>query len=278
MATITVEEALRKGHQQLTYPFWSIIAVGLFLSVNLGLTSKLWWLAALGTLFTFFSAWLWWAFRVIQWKIWAFTHCPHVQELQRRALNEKLIWPEGSRRQRSAFIHKDQAHQLEQLSSKFEADDGLIQVEDDKDIPSELVFYFSKLSISIEWIFGLVLLGFGVYFILRGRWYGYLLALLSPGILRDAFTHTKQGDPQLSISTKGIQLKDQPLILWEHIEQAYTTLPENRDLTKWLLRIELKSGEPVDDFPIYDLNVAPKEIQEFLYLFQQRHRINQQFR
>jgi hypothetical protein len=44
----------------------------------------------------FMGAWLWWSVAVPRWRLWAYERVSDIPELKRRAVAEKLIWPDSS--------------------------------------------------------------------------------------------------------------------------------------------------------------------------------------
>ncbi|MEO1714618.1 MAG: hypothetical protein AAFU60_14905 [Bacteroidota bacterium] len=280
MPIITVDEALKKGHQSVNYPSMKIMFVGIGLSIYLGLKTVYWWIILPGMIGSFAGSWMWWSYSVTKWKIWAFQHCENVHELKRRAILEKLIWPDGHRFGRTAKISPEQQRQLDQLDAKFQQAEGTIQVEDDSALPDETPLFYSNYARFSEWLVGLGFLGGGGYLVLtKGAWYGYLLAFMSIPILKDAVQHLKRSAPLLILSTEGLQLTDGTSIDWASIAHAYTDIGSNRKgKTTWLLRIKLTNGDLLEPVDINDLSKRPKEIQTLLYVYQHRYWLQEQFR
>lgn len=132
--TVTVEQALSKGRWQLKYlPMivtFGIIGGGIYLSY-----AKIFegWIIPVGFVLGFLSGWLVWSYFVNQWKIWAYENVRNVHELQRKAVEEKLIWESGSWFEKTEFKDYQQKQKLKQLKKSFS-----------KKMFSKMTFQFQK--------------------------------------------------------------------------------------------------------------------------------------
>lgn len=95
--TVTVDEAISKGKRMINYPGFSIMLIILGLCFYLGI-EKIWpfWIVPVGFVLAFVVAWLYWSIMITKWRLWAFNNVRNVHELKRRAIQEKLIWPDHS--------------------------------------------------------------------------------------------------------------------------------------------------------------------------------------
>jgi hypothetical protein len=94
---ITVDQAITRGHVMVNVPAMLFLfgcPVGAIYAVNQGLIPG--WSIGVVFLVGVILACLVWGFMVTRWRIWAFTQVRNVHELKKRAIQEKLIWPEGS--------------------------------------------------------------------------------------------------------------------------------------------------------------------------------------
>lgn len=136
---VTVEQALSKGRWQLKYlPMivtFSFICGGIYLSYIKLLEG---WIIPVGFLLGFVSGWLVWSYFVNNWKIWAYENVRNIHELQRKAIEEKLVWEKGSWFEKTEFKNNQQKQKLKQLDKKFL----------EKDI-SKMIFRFRKKQLFI---------------------------------------------------------------------------------------------------------------------------------
>lgn len=104
------------------------------------------WIIPVGFLVGFSMGWLVWSYFVVEWKIWAYENVRNVHELQRKAIDEKLIWASGSWFEKTEFKNNKQKQKLKQLNTKFHEKDFF---KDDISVPKETIIYYSKITISV---------------------------------------------------------------------------------------------------------------------------------
>ena len=101
---VSVDEALNKGRWKLVY----LPMIVLFSCVGLSFYIKSQeildgWIIAVGFIVGFLLSWLVWSYFVVDWKVWAFENVRNVHELQRKAIEQRLIWSEGSWFEKTEF-------------------------------------------------------------------------------------------------------------------------------------------------------------------------------
>ena len=90
--TITVDEALRKGHKMVTYPGMAIMFAMLGISFYLGMAEITpIWIIPVGVVSSFITAWLYWSVMIIKWRLWAFENVRNVHELKKRATGKTYM-------------------------------------------------------------------------------------------------------------------------------------------------------------------------------------------
>lgn len=278
MKKLKVEEAIRKGHQMVNYPLFPILLIGLGITLYLTVVLKNVLVFPIGFISTFLVMWLWWSFLITKWRIWAFENCRNVHELKRRAINQKLIWPDGSRFEKTEIRSKYQRERLNIINKKFEQEDEVEIIIDDNSIPIETKIYYSKLVIAIYWISGIGLFPYGFYLVIEGNIFGYVLILISIFSIYYANTKSKMSDPYITINAKGIKTLNTTFTNWENIEIIQTELRGDGKYSKWHLEMEFKNenskGEWGDDIEISDLSMSPKKIEKLISIYRQRNRVN----
>ncbi|MFN0203348.1 MAG: hypothetical protein ACKVTZ_17610, partial [Bacteroidia bacterium] len=101
--SVSVDEAIAKGHRMVNHPI-AIIAFVIIVTYFFAyqqITDRFPpWGIAVGFLPTIvlvvLLAWLYWSIMITKWRLWAFENVRNVHELKKRAIQEKLIWPEDS--------------------------------------------------------------------------------------------------------------------------------------------------------------------------------------
>jgi hypothetical protein len=122
--TVSLEEAIARGHRFVNYPVFALLAAPAVLLITLGKRFE----DILGTQFTarleiaffvvcFCGAWLWWSYAVPRWRLWAYQRVEDIQSLKRLAIEQKLVWPDGSIFERTEIKSKAHAAQERALES-----------------------------------------------------------------------------------------------------------------------------------------------------------------
>ena len=161
MKNITVDKAITRGKWLCL--FWPLIffaapmAAGVFLMKYYD--DNFLFLVA-GFIAAIIFSFLIWGFTSVQWKIWAYTHVRNIHELQRRAVNENLIWKDSSFFNRFEIKSADQRIALKKLEARFDEPDEL---HDDVNVANSSYFYISKKKMYIKLVAGILVLAFGVY-------------------------------------------------------------------------------------------------------------------
>lgn len=143
--TVTVDEAISKGHRMVNYPVMVIVFGTIGITLYLG-SQKLIPVCGflLGFILTFVFAWLWWSFMITKWRLWAFDNVRNVHELKKRAIQEKLIWSNNSFFEKTEIRTVTDKDKLNTLSNKFNQEDVFL---DDLTIANETI----KVKILLRW-------------------------------------------------------------------------------------------------------------------------------
>ena len=100
---MTAAHAVARGNLLINWPVRAIMLLGFGGAYLLLDTSSLFaWLAAISG---FSSAWLWWSYSIPLWRAWAARRGADPDEVQRLALEARLVWPKGSILERTEFRH-----------------------------------------------------------------------------------------------------------------------------------------------------------------------------
>jgi hypothetical protein len=263
MEQVSVDVALRKGNIQL-----KIVPVGLMLlfmvapfvvsevvDVHIGL------LFASGFIGGIVVGWLWWSIAITRWRIWAYTHVRNIHELVEAAVAEKLIYPSGHFLERTEIRSKAQRELLKQLEVRFATPD---EQEDDPSVPTETVVRYSRFQMGFLITWGLAMLGFGAYlFTTEGS---PLVPLCIAGIgvwlTVDGGRKLLRARPVLVIGSKGIMLKDGPLIPWEEVSSTRVVMRGSGRSTRHML--EVYHGGSQSELEIGSLDISKKALRHAL--------------
>lgn len=162
--TVTVDEAISKGHRMMSYPALAI-ALGTFGLTTYFVIQKIipsWSILPVGFVFTFLFVWLWCSYMITRWKLWTYENVRNVHELKKRALQEKVIWPDSSFLAETEFRTKKDKEKLNFLENKFKKDDAF---QDDLMVPFETIIYYSKGKSFLQMFIMLCVLGIGINFV-----------------------------------------------------------------------------------------------------------------
>jgi hypothetical protein len=214
---VTVQQALKKGKLKLVYIplllLLSSIGIGVYLQ-SVELFSG--WAIGISIIVGFLLSWLAWSYFVVEWKVWAFENVRNVHELKRKAIEQKLIWTDGSWFNKTEIINYEQKQKLKQLEKKFLEKDIY---HDDISVPKETAIYFSKTTMIIEFVVGIFMLASGIYLytIDSSGYFWMLLPLIGVYSFYSCLKKYLDKSPQISINREGIKLKNTNLIPWNQI-------------------------------------------------------------
>lgn len=274
---LTVDKAIQKGHQMVNYPIFAIMVLGLGLTFFFAIYLQSGLAMIVGFLLTFIAAWIWWSFRITKWRIWAFENCRNVHELKRRAINEKLIWPDGNRFERTEIRSLEQKNRLNLIDKKFSRKDKPEVVLDDGTTKTETKIYYSRVSIIINWLSVVMAVVFGVILIIKGSLSGYFVILLSLLVFYYAYQKTIIKDAIIVLNPNGIKTLNTSFTPWENIEMIETQRRGMGKNSKWYLVIQFKNndinGLSGDELEVNDLSESPESISKLIKLYQQRNRL-----
>ncbi len=131
MNQVTVKKAFKRGHQMVNFPILAIMIIGFGTTVYLskkGFNSTL--VGILGGS-TFILMWLWWSLQISRWKVWAFGNVRNVHELKRKAIEQQLIWYDGSWFNKTEIWTSDQKRKWLTIERKFQYEDEVQSIADD---------------------------------------------------------------------------------------------------------------------------------------------------
>jgi hypothetical protein len=267
--SITVDQAIKRGHRTITYPVWFIVfggfAAGLCLSI---LKLVPFWVAPLSLFFSFLPAWLYWSVFITKWRLWAFENVRNVHELKKRAIREKLIWTDGSFFEKTEIRNSNEKELWEKLLIKFDQEDLFV---DDPTVPLETKIYFSKFNVYSEIVIrGIILLGGGSMLLNNNSpILGLLLIAVIIYSLPKSIKKAKRiKSPQIILTREGMETSSVGYYDWSeinHEEEIYEGNGKNR---KQILVYSCPSG--LVELVIDDLNTDIKKLNDLLIIYRGR--------
>ena len=259
---ITVDKAISKGHLMVNGPV-IIIMIGLpAISIYLNSTETIpSWGIGVGIVLGFIGAWATWSFMITKWRIWAFKNVRNVHELKRRAIEEKLIWGDGSVFEKTEIRTDLDDNEWKSIKKKFEKEDVYIE---DITLPSETKIYYSKLTNSYEFILMLGLLAVGVYLIVLKENYifGPILTILGAYLSFKEFKQLTDNNPQIIINSKGIETVSKGFTKWSEVENE--TVIRERSGKQMQQYFVFESNGEKEKIDIGDLKIGRKELLNIL--------------
>ena len=118
----SINEVLKKGQISVNLPVTIILVGGLILSifllplilpeedVGIGIL--------IGVILCFVSAWLWWSYKIVKWRIWAFENTKKYDwnNLKQRAVSQQLIWSDGSIFEKTEIRSKEENQKINKIN------------------------------------------------------------------------------------------------------------------------------------------------------------------
>jgi hypothetical protein len=216
--TVTVDDALKKGHRIVSYPGMLILFGMLGLTFYFGFQNKYpVWIWPLGLTLSFALSWLYWSVMITKWKLWAFENVRNVRELKKRAVQEKLIWGDNSIFEKTEIRNSGEKQKLSLLQQKFNAEDEFTE---DLTVPNETIIYYSKGKNLFEMAIMLGCLGIGLYLLIKTDSYilGTALTLIGGYFAFKEYKEATNITPQIIINNEGIQTVSTKFYEWKDIK------------------------------------------------------------
>jgi uncharacterized membrane protein YciS (DUF1049 family) len=261
--SVTVEQALSKGRWQLKYlpmivTFGCII--GCYFLVEYTFLEG--YIILIGFVLGFSMGWLVWNYYVMKWKIWSYENVRNIHELQRKAVEEKLIWNSGSWFEKTEFKNYEQKQKLKQLEKKFLEKDVF---RDDVSVPKETVIYYSRSTIVFLLVLYLGISVLGGYFLLEEDYFGLLFLGFGLYLSYNQIKKVSDKSPQIVINDKGIRLKNENLISWDKIydDKVYNQ-SNGKSSTNYLAFND-------EEISIDDLGISFSELEKLLHVYRVRY-------
>ena len=266
--TVTVDEAISKGHKMVNYPVMVImfgtIGITLYLATQKIIPT---WGFPVGFVIAFVFAWLWWSFMITKWRLWAFDNVRNVHELKKRAIQEKLIWTDNSIFEKTEIRTTIDKAKIDSLNNKFKLDD-LFQ--DDLSIGKETIIYYSKVKNFVEMAIMVVCLGVGIYLLLRTDSYiiGLILSIVGAYFSYKEYKEATNSEPQIIINDEGIKTISTDFYSWNVIKNEEVISEGSGKHTHYYLTYDYPNG--TEHLQIDDYDTDLKSLNKLLIIYRGR--------
>lgn len=267
---ITVKEAVSKGRKMLIYPpitiLFGIMFLGIYLLVE-HFFEGIEWVFFFFIVGGFLLAWLYWSFKVTEWRIWAFSNVRNVHHLKKVAIRNNLIGKDGSFFEKTEIRNSLQKEALKKLEKKFLEKDVF---HDDPSVPKETVIYFSKAGI----IFLIVtILLMALYFMFTGSSIKLdPIAAIGIGvgvvIMAVASVRLMSKKPQIILNDSGVQLVNSGMISWKDIHKEDLQVRRNGKSVQHVLVIQHHNG--TNEIQINSLKTNINKLEHLMQVYRLR--------
>jgi hypothetical protein len=268
---ITVDQAIIRGHIMVNVPAMLVLfgcPVGAMYAVNQGHIPG--WSIGVAFLAGVILAWLVWGFMITRWRIWAFAQVRNVHELKKRAIQDKLIWPEGSVFEKTEIRTQEDTRALKQLDKKFDRPD---EYREEYSLPPKAEIFFSKSGTAIQLGVSVLVLGIGTYFMVKGEVNNLIFGgiMLAIGVYHGVKATRKVVNraPQITLDRHGITSAEFGFMNWSSIESEELVREGFGKSAKWFLMFFHETHQLIK-MNIDDLNVTPKAFENMLRTYRIR--------
>ena len=266
--TVTVDEAISKGHRMVNYPIMVIMFGTIGITLYLGSQKYIpTWGILVGFALAFVFSWLWWSFMITKWRLWAFDNVKNVHELKKRAIQEKLIWANDNIFEKTEIRTVTDKEKLNSLSNKFNQEDVFL---DDLTVASETVIYYSKSKNLFEMAIMLGCLGVGIYLLLKTDSYiiGSILSIVGVYFGYKDYKEVTNTEPQIIINDSGIKTISTDFYSWNDIENEEVISKGSGEYICYYLTYNYPDG--VEHLLINDFDTDRRSLNKLLILYRGR--------
>ncbi|EDP97911.1 hypothetical protein U8527_18130 [Kordia algicida OT-1] len=277
---ISVNKAIKRGHLMVNVPVTITLigcpALAFYLSKQNLIPS---WGIAVGFVIGFLVAWLIWSYMITKWRIWAFENVRNVHELKKRAVQEKLIWEDGSMFEKTEIRNWEDKQKLKKLERKFEKEDVY---REDHNLPPKTEIYYSKTHNYVELSVSLLLIGVGSFLLFgsaeNSPFYGGALFAFGLYSLVKYLIKVSNTKPHIIIDANGIQTKNVAFKDWSVISEEEVLQEGYGNTSKSFLGYCYHHGNEHDYFyekiEINELNVDTQMLENILRTYRIRYTKN----
>lgn len=265
---VTVEQAIKRGKQTVSYPLMGISIVVFALSFLGFLIS--WEFVVIGMALSFLLPLLYWSIMISRWRLWAFENVRNVHELKRRAISNNLIWPDGSFFERVEIRTPSQKLKWLQLEDRFKLEDNF---QEDFTIPSQTIIGYSKSKLPVMMALSLLAVGILIYELYTGSsdtraWMHAIIEFLA---LTFWYILQKGGKPQVILCNEGVEIAGAPFYTWSQISNERVVTPKSHFTHNSIAFFEYNTPYGSSKIEISDFDIGIIEFERLLVAYRSRH-------
>lgn len=271
---VKVNDAISKGIIMINYPSMGIFFITFFTSVYSFATQDSIFYPLLFLIASIILPWVYWSFTIVHWRVWAFSKVRNVHELKRKAISNKLIWPDDSIFNRTEFRTKRQQQVLAKLELKFQQQDTYEYIKDDGTYHEELIIYRSKTAKYLDLSLAIIIILGGLYLFTLHKFFWAIMAIVFGFFWGQKITKTNLKDPQIIINHMGIRIKNLSVIAWRNFRYIEFEKYIDNNNQSWRLIIKMEGDqEYVHETILSDLNISNTKLEEVVKIYHQRYLI-----
>jgi len=265
--SVTVDQAISRGKRMINLPTFIIIfgvgVLSIYLSIAKLIPEWAMFAAFLGAIIL---GWIYWSFVITKWRLWAFENVRNVHELQRKAIEAKLIWSEGSFFEKTEIRSSADKQKWASLQSKFEQEDVYT---DDYSLPDETLIYYSKPT--EFFLMGLYASGIGLGIYLFENQNAVIAAIVIIVCIYLGYSSYKKitnKRPQIIINNKGIETISLAFAEWKDVmDDMVVTRQQGKSSVTYL---EYTTNAGSVQMNISELGVTKKALENMLHTYRVR--------
>ncbi len=267
--TVSVDEAIRKGHRTVTLPGILIMlgsfGICIFLGVQKSVPNSY---VIAGAVLSPLVAWLYWSFAITRWRLWAFDNVRNVHELKKRAIRENLIWPDGSFFEKTEIRNTEEKEKWHSLLEKFNRPDLFT---DDPNIPQTTTIYYSKGKNYVEMAIMLAIAAIGIYLLIKTDRYiiGSAIALFGMWLAFREFRQANNIKPQIVLNENGMETITTAFHSWNEISSEEVISERSGKSTRFYLTYQYPGGR--EKLEIGDYTTTQKQLELLMKIYRGRY-------
>jgi len=266
--TVTVDQAISRGRRIIILPSFFIIAIGIFVTIYLCADDPEPGIDLFaGIALSPVLAWLYWSVVITRWRLWAFENVRNVHELQRKAVEAKLIWRDGSFFEKTEIRTAAQKQKWQVLHTKFNTKDVYQQ---DYLLPDEMAIKYSRGKVVVYLLVGLLLViaaGFAV--LAKEYWVAATIGGLGIFLGFSQVRKLINDAPQVILNAKGIQSEKYGFIEWSDVRNERVVRRQQGKSSVIYLEYDDPNNKTAQ-INIVELDVSKNKLEDMLHTYRIR--------
>jgi hypothetical protein len=275
---VSVEKAIQKGRLTIIYAMLlfligcPIVSIIIFNNYEHKIIEQLWFPIGMfiGLIIGFVLMKIYWNYASIKWQFWAFENVRNVNELKRKAIENKLISENNfilvkKFKNRNYERHK----RIGRIRKNFEEKDTYY---DDLTVPKEMVINIPRSSNLIIALASLFFVGISIKAYLSNSaklHVAFILFAVGVFFLVLVINGMRDKQPQLILNSNGIKLYKIDFISWNEINDIYVEKELGGNSAAHYLIIDSAMNK-ILKFQINGLDKKPDDIEKVIQIYKKR--------